>query len=912
MTDAELIARLEAIERRLAALERAGSTVERAPAVPPPPAPTHTPSAAPPAPPAPPAPSPRHTPSAASPRSVQQILEAKRPTGTAPPSFAAMPEATATRSAASTSTSPAGLERFVGGQVAAWIGGVVVIAAIAIFAKFAIDQGWFERTPPSVKLALAYALSGAFVIAGSLLQGRLGRLPAGSMLAAGIGGLFVSTCAGVTPLNVLGPTAALVAGLAVAVLGGALTLRSREVAVAAIALVGAYIVPAFANIYVLAGRPAGEPPITGALYLTGVYAVALALARLGPRSFAWLRFAGAFQAISAGLLILDAGRTSPTLALGFTLLWWAMAIAECSMAALRGSSPRLNTAFTVAATSIAASLALRGALATDPWSDPHSWLPAVMAVLAVAGSLQLRSLVPAGGIDQRDHQDDPQAAAVAAATARQSAVLAILAAALAIVQVGAVVRGGALPVAWAAMGAAAILVGRRMDQPWTARVGIASALLSVIATLVLAISSAPASVTLIEYPTDPALRGTTMWGFRFTDRHWSPFIVAVLLVACARARSIASDPNRRAPIASGVLAACAMLLWIGLSLSIGSAYASVTMLLAIPAVAIVGGRTVSLIKLIAVVGSSIASLGWFAATIAHVSRYHGTADARPEGGAIAAALVVGSYLMVGQRFRGERFRDVPTVIGFAFGLTALAMLLLIEQLVGATSGDIMRATMWSCTAVAVIATIGAFAARQAGLELSQGFGLVATALAVCVALFAIVADALHPPDGAMWLQYWLLAPANASILAFAACGLALRHVCAGRAEAMTSLGALTVAAFLVGSGALVLRALDPRVGAPFETTTVIQQSALSVWLAIAAVGFVVHGFRRQLRALRWTGLALLGAVAIKVLVLDMANAGTIWRVIALLVTGLLLVATSAVYSRAAKAQPHEARPAPPR
>jgi hypothetical protein len=37
-----------------------------------------------------------------------------------------------------------------------------------------------------------------------------------------------------------------------------------------------------------------------------------------------------------------------------------------------------------------------------------------------------------------------------------------------------------------------------------------------------------------------------------------------------------------------------------------------------------------------------------------------------------------------------------------------------------------------------------------------------------------------------------------------------------------------------------------------------------------------------------------------VLVLDMANAGTLWRVGALLVTGLLFVATSALYARAAR------------
>jgi uncharacterized membrane protein len=83
-----------------------------------------------------------------------------------------------------------------------------------------------------------------------------------------------------------------------------------------------------------------------------------------------------------------------------------------------------------------------------------------------------------------------------------------------------------------------------------------------------------------------------------------------------------------------------------------------------------------------------------------------------------------------------------------------------------------------------------------------------------------------------------------------------------------------------------------------------------VWLAIAAVLFVVYGFKREIRPARWTGLALLGLVAAKVLVLDMAGAATIWRVAALLVTGLLFVATSTVYTRAAKGAAKGAAKAP--
>jgi uncharacterized membrane protein len=53
--------------------------------------------------------------------------------------------------------------------------------------------------------------------------------------------------------------------------------------------------------------------------------------------------------------------------------------------------------------------------------------------------------------------------------------------------------------------------------------------------------------------------------------------------------------------------------------------------------------------------------------------------------------------------------------------------------------------------------------------------------------------------------------------------------------------------------------------------------------------------------MRWTGLGLLGAAAVKVLVLDMSGAEPAWRVVALMVTGILLVVTSVVYSRAGRA-----------
>jgi uncharacterized membrane protein len=64
---------------------------------------------------------------------------------------------------------------------------------------------------------------------------------------------------------------------------------------------------------------------------------------------------------------------------------------------------------------------------------------------------------------------------------------------------------------------------------------------------------------------------------------------------------------------------------------------------------------------------------------------------------------------------------------------------------------------------------------------------------------------------------------------------------------------------------------------------------------------VIAGFRGADVRMRWTGLGLLGAAAVKVLVLDMSGAEPAWRVVALMVTGILLVVTSVVYSRAGRA-----------
>ncbi len=69
-----------------------------------------------------------------------------------------------------------------------------------------------------------------------------------------------------------------------------------------------------------------------------------------------------------------------------------------------------------------------------------------------------------------------------------------------------------------------------------------------------------------------------------------------------------------------------------------------------------------------------------------------------------------------------------------------------------------------------------------------------------------------------------------------------------------------------------------------------------VWAGYAA-GLVWRGIARSTAAWRWLGLILLGATAIKVLTVDLAEVRQLWRVLSFAVLGVLLLACSYAYIR---------------
>jgi uncharacterized membrane protein len=79
-----------------------------------------------------------------------------------------------------------------------------------------------------------------------------------------------------------------------------------------------------------------------------------------------------------------------------------------------------------------------------------------------------------------------------------------------------------------------------------------------------------------------------------------------------------------------------------------------------------------------------------------------------------------------------------------------------------------------------------------------------------------------------------------------------------------------------------------------------RQTALSIYFGAYAIFLVAIGFWRRTPPLRYAGLALLAVALGKVLIVDLAHVQYVYRVLSLLATGLLFIATSIAYARLAK------------
>jgi uncharacterized membrane protein len=102
----------------------------------------------------------------------------------------------------------------------------------------------------------------------------------------------------------------------------------------------------------------------------------------------------------------------------------------------------------------------------------------------------------------------------------------------------------------------------------------------------------------------------------------------------------------------------------------------------------------------------------------------------------------------------------------------------------------------------------------------------------------------------------------------------------------------------LASGLLVTAfAGDQAAGGTLLTADQQSQLVLSVFWGLVGVATLVAGLRRDVRALRIGGLALLGVTVLKVFLLDLATLTSVYRVGSFVALGLLLLAAAFVWQR---------------
>ncbi|HEX8324498.1 MAG TPA: DUF2339 domain-containing protein, partial [Tepidisphaeraceae bacterium] len=162
------------------------------------------------------------------------------------------------------------LEQVLGLKWAGWIGAIVLVIGAALGIKYAYDQGWIGGVSDEVRCLLIAASGLGLIAAGEVVYRRVNRFSATGLYGAGVAVLFLAAYAGQAWYGLYAPATALLLMIFAAAAGIALAARADLVSVAALAVLGAGLCPAFFETHT--NRPAFFP-----FYLLCLQAMAIGL-----------------------------------------------------------------------------------------------------------------------------------------------------------------------------------------------------------------------------------------------------------------------------------------------------------------------------------------------------------------------------------------------------------------------------------------------------------------------------------------------------------------------------------------------------------------------------------------------------------------------------------------------------------
>lgn len=773
------------------------------------------------------------------------------------------------------------LEEIIGVRWAGWIGAIVLVIGAILFVKFAYDQGWFPTVTPAGRVVALNLAGLALLAAGEFVFRRVNRQSAAGVWGAGVAMLFVATYAAYSHYYVYSLQVAMPMLLVVMVIGALLSMRAKLATIGALAMAGAYLAPLMLGRGTLLSREL-------AVYLTVVEVVGLCLAWWGGSRWWWsLRWLVLAGTIFCGIELLASKRFMMLFVLGmiFHAEMLIGAWTERIKPAIKRGEPFVLSSIV--------SLFMTYHLMLHMW-DESTFAKAASVLLFAAFCLSAGLLLHRWGNRRR-----------------LSAALRGQAAWLVIAHVPYAYRGIAVPAAWSGIAVAMSALAGRMKWRVSAGMSVVTWMLGAGAIVYLhqrgllnqhwktggqvlhwwtLAGWALAFIgQLMAFLLEPVDRATAMIR---RPRFWQ--VMAAFSTIALVATSVLNF-QESPPVATLTIVVWAWLLgisqWFAPRLG-GAIQAAIVLALASVKWVVVDLMTQRL------------GAGWSVTDLSYGPVFN---PLMGTGALILASIGVlfllrrSSWLKL---FSDDRNRVPYILLAAVMTCMTVGLTLEIDRIVeraisigwtGIWDPGQVRQFGWTALWTASMSV-------QAFVLSRRGWGAVPIMVLFALALKLMVVDLLmyRLDDGILSVGVvW-----NASVLlaAWVTVGLCVAWWISARVSWLAEgQGGRVAAELLMLAILLVVGSLEvERWFFGRSDLDVGRQVGFSVWWAIVAVFAVVAGFIARRPAPRYAGLAILGITLLKVVVVDMHDAGTGWRIASFVALGLLLLGTSVVYGKMMK------------
>lgn len=809
------------------------------------------------------------------------------------------------------------IESKIGGRWYAVIGAFVVIVGLVLFFKLAWERGWLT-VPPAFRCIGGAAFGFALLGAGEWVRRKVKPEAAVGLTAAGLGSIYASVFAAYGAFHLLSPAVAFVLLSLTIAIGIGIGVRQRSIVVSILSLIGGYVAP------ILIGSQGANPWVMPS-YLLMLLVVSAGVTawvggRLSPlRTVAWV---GSILIGTPWALFL---RADHGIAVFYFAAIWAVMHAEMIWSSRRklvvanenGFVPlsvrragALALSFTTTAWAVGLSIVM-----CRTWGVPQ-WMPAAAGLFAcgscaivMAGSLRVFVDVPRGDSER-----------LGSGLAVQAGVLLGLTLTL-------LVSGPVESLSWLGLALGAAVAGKWQRSPWLIIYGVVALIVASLRIWAFELFRGRLTSVVIDFH---GLHFST-----WTLLLWALAAVWLTFAMLAR-RTPAPAWRSDAPFDSGwKILADIMLLVGGVGLCLfacvpGTAWAwmpaaavlvvlvmTVLLLWKSPFKIETGvGRVLGVLVMPAAIAMCTFPLyktAWWETKGDYTVRVGGVLDSNGSmtGGATFSALmlsplaVAAAALLSGwtvRRLAGKAL--MPRTLGLLFTIAAgvVAAGLLAVGVCHESDPFSVVGLLWGLLALASAGVALLPMTRVSSLPM----GIVLWALATGGWTFWFIFDQWPTLPGVplsvlgIWIGLGLVVAALCSASAYAAlageCAASerfeVRQAASAALTAEVLWKGLAFTVFLVATSIEVSRS-----AAWMVDDEKVRLAAVSIWWGVVAITALVFGFARRRAAIRYIGLGLLGAAAVKLLLIDLASVGGLWRVASFLGIGLAMLGVAVAYQK---------------